>query len=348
TIPDTPITDPNFTWFEDQTIFDWYTTLLLKILKNNNLNETRHYVQYSEYVGNTIYENEKSYADYEYPGENIRLLALFRYWNIIHYFFPYKDVIGENWEGVLEEFIPQVINAQNALEYNLVMRKFTARINDGHASFRSITIDNYWGVYFPPFDVRYIENKYAITRVYDNLNTSNADIRPGDIIISFNGQNVDELIDFTLQYMAASNEARLHYNAGYFMFSGSNEKCSITILRDGIEKVFTLDRHHFYDLYAEEERLAGEIWDILPGNIGYINMGLLMPEDVDPVMTNAELLNTKGIIFDLRNYPNGTATQIVKYLILNSVQFAKFKLPDPVNPGSFIFSDSYWIGPYGS
>lgn len=348
TFPDTQISDSNFAWMEDHNTLDWYTYLLLKILKSNKIDGTNHYVKFVEYVGNPVFDNEKPYSDYEYPGENERLLALFRYWNIIHYFFPYKDVIGENWEDVLEEFIPQVIDSQNALEYNLVMRKFTARINDGHASFRSITIDNYWGVYFPPFDVRYIENEYVITRVYDNLNTSNADIYPGDIIIGFDGQNVDELRDFTLQYMAASNEARRHYNAGYFMFSGSNKKCSINILRDGIKKAFTLDRHHFYDLYAEEDRMAGEKWKILPGNIGYINMGLIMPEDVDPLMTNAELLNTKGIIFDLRNYPNSTLSLVGKYLLERPVQFSKFKKPDPGNPGSFTFSDFAWVGPSGT
>jgi len=348
TFPDTQISDPNFAWMEDHNILDWYTSLLLKILKSKKIDGTNHYVTFIEYAGNPAFENEKPYSDYEYPGENERLLALFRYWNIIHYFFPYKDVMDKNWEDVLDEFIPKIFSVENALEYNLILRRFTASINDGHASFRSTTFDNYWGVYFPPFDVRYIEKRYVITRVYDNLNTTNADIRPGDVIISFNGQNADELRDFTIQYMAASNEARLHYNAGYYMFSGGNDKCSITILRDGNEKTFTLDRRHFYDLYAEEDRLAGEKWKILPGNIGYINMGILMPEDVDPVMTNTELLNTKGIIFDLRNYPNRTLHAIAKYLTLNSVLFAKFKKPDPENPGSFLFSDSSWIGPFGN
>ena len=51
------------------------------------------------------------YSGSLYPEENIRLLGLFRYWNIIHYFFPYKSIMDQNWDSTLMEFIPIIAEA---------------------------------------------------------------------------------------------------------------------------------------------------------------------------------------------------------------------------------------------
>ncbi len=202
--PDSVISDPTFKWIEDQTYIDWYSSLLLKILKYNKIDGNNHYVQYAEYIGCAVFDSEKKYSENEFPSESIRLLALFRYWNIIQYFFPYKDVMDNNWESVLDEYIPLVRNAGNALEYSFVMRKFTASCNDGHSSFGSKAWNNYWGELYPPFESRYVEGQTIIDIVYHSLITNGADIRPGDIITKFNGKDMEDIKSFALQYMAGS------------------------------------------------------------------------------------------------------------------------------------------------
>ena len=39
----------------------------------------------------------------------VRLLALFRYWNVIDTLFPYKYAIEGGWAGVLDLFVPQLL-----------------------------------------------------------------------------------------------------------------------------------------------------------------------------------------------------------------------------------------------
>ena len=47
--------------------------------------------------------NEKNYPDFDYGNLNDRLLGLFRVWNVVEYYFPYLDLMDENWHDVLPE-----------------------------------------------------------------------------------------------------------------------------------------------------------------------------------------------------------------------------------------------------
>src|SRR5690606_17590215 len=97
-----------------------------------------YYVGQTFGAGNPEFRNEQSYAGMKYPDAGFRLLSLYRYWNIIQYYFPYKNLIGENWNEVLDEYIPKFVNASDELTYKLTVLSLIARIHDTHA--------NIWGV----------------------------------------------------------------------------------------------------------------------------------------------------------------------------------------------------------
>ena len=52
-------------------------------------------------------EKDEPYADMAFPTVEYRLLALFRYWNVVNNFFPYKHLIGDSWNTVLTRYIPK-------------------------------------------------------------------------------------------------------------------------------------------------------------------------------------------------------------------------------------------------
>ena len=93
-----------------------------------------------------------------YPSTPFRLLALFRYWNIINYFYPSKYLIGENWNGVLKGMIPVFINADDTLSYNLAILQLSAKINDSHVFFFTPQLFKYFGHNFTPFTGTHIPN----------------------------------------------------------------------------------------------------------------------------------------------------------------------------------------------
>lgn len=65
---------------------------------------------------------ERAYAEMSYPARDYRVLAAFRIWTVINYFFPYKDLMGEDRDGVLREFIPRLEKAGNAGYYHASLK----------------------------------------------------------------------------------------------------------------------------------------------------------------------------------------------------------------------------------
>ena len=50
------------------------------------------------------------------------MLAAFRVWAVI-YFFPYRELMGEDWNETLRQFIPRMKGAKNALDTTSRSRK---------------------------------------------------------------------------------------------------------------------------------------------------------------------------------------------------------------------------------
>ncbi len=77
-------------------------------------------------------------------------------------------------------------------------------------------------------------------------------------------------------------------------------------------------------------------------NVGYINLGLLQLAQVNESLN--KLKNTKAIIFDVRNYPNGTLYAIANFLNADRKPFAKFTKPDISYPGIFRYTSPIKCG----
>ena len=79
--------------------------------------ERNHWVSVVRNVRNTDYPNEKDYGDVTDPDRAMRLLGLFRFWNVMQYFFPYRHLIDEDWNDVLIEMIPRFEEVDTLIDY---------------------------------------------------------------------------------------------------------------------------------------------------------------------------------------------------------------------------------------
>jgi hypothetical protein len=86
----------------------------IKEVYQNRHHGTHYYIKKMFDDGHPGFLNEQPYSN-SFPNENLRLLALYRCWNIIHYFFPYKYLTDKNWDEVLREYIPKFMNAKTFL-----------------------------------------------------------------------------------------------------------------------------------------------------------------------------------------------------------------------------------------
>ena len=328
----------DYTWMRDATMLSPNSITALENIRSNFRPFQSFYISASG-VGTPQAANENSYSSMTAPNEQYRLLALFRHWNLINYFFPYKDDIGRAWDLALREMIPVFVRTdQSAGEYGLSISRMSAQINDSHGFISNPNFIQVWGDGILPMEVLHIEGKTVVSALNFTPNLLSSAglsmLRVGDVITAINGEHVDSIRKRLTPYIPASNPSALNRDLNSYILYGPIGDAQITIQRGS--ETMTLPSRRISFANRNAGRLNPSlpaIWRILDNNIGYVDMGRLQRADV-PSMMN-DLANTRGIVFDVRNYPNGTMYDICSYLG-NSTPFVKFTAPDPLHPGTFV------------
>lgn len=326
----------NLSWTQDTSIFTTELCNKLKFIEENRFQGKNNYVSTIPSVGNIKIQNEPQYENFDWNEKKYRILSLFKYWNIIEYFYPYKYQTDKNWDLVLENSIPQFSNPNTELDYHLAMLELIASINDSHGGFGTKLLFEYFGEKWIAAKFTIIENKAVITEFYNDSLAKIDDIRIGDVVLYIDGKSVQEILEEKNKYNSASNISAKLRNSYYFLFNGSTDSVYIDFERNGNVQHKKINRYSYKQLNYQKRHQ--EKWKIINDNIGYVNMGVLEKDDV-PKMIDS-LKNTKAIIFDIRNYPKGTLYLISEYLNNEPKEFAKFIYPDVSYPGRFIWTKS--------
>jgi len=342
---DSALLNYNFGWFDDTFIFEEFVIDELRYIRDNKRPSKNYYVQTNPDVGNTIYENEISYSENVLPDKKLRLLSLFRYWNIINYFYPYKYLVKDDWDDILFQFIPKFKQADDTLTYHLTVRELTTHIYDTHAATFSLPINNFLGYYDIPIKVKRIEGNFIATDSWSDSLAELNNLRIGDIILAINEKPIDDIVQEKIKYYGGSNEVSIFRYFAFDIFCYETEKeVNVKVLRDKDTVDIVSQRYLLNNLYKLMLESKENIkWKFIENEIGYVNMELLDIEDVDSMMT--QLLKLHAIIFDLRNGANGTMYEISRYLNKSRIPFVKYYYPDLDYPGVFHYNYFLKTGP---
>jgi C-terminal processing protease CtpA/Prc len=338
TVPENAILKPDFAWIENQHAA--LKEALWHIYKNRSSSK-HHYVDMHP-TGNPDFKNENPYTEMPYPDSGFRLLSLFRYWNMINYFFPYKHLMDKDWDLTLKEYIPVFLAAQNELEYELAVLRIIATIQDTHANLWAggDKISQWKGVRYPPFHTRFIEGKLTITDYYNPELQETAGLKIGDIIHKVNGKPVDSIIaEWSVYYPASNHPAQLRNMALDMLRSNDKEiriECSSenAVKQSKLLRLYPRDSLKMFDWYKE---YTDRSYRLLSNNIGYITLQTITDDDMPQIKDTFK--NTKGIIIDIRNYPSAFVPfTLGSYFVSSATPFVKFTKGSITTPGSFTFA----------
>jgi hypothetical protein len=136
----------------------------------------------------------------EFPTTEYRLLGLFRFWNIINYFYPYKNLIDEPWDVILPRFIVRFETNKDAAAYQLTAREMVAQLRDSHGAARSASRKGAerLGQFYPPFRVRFIEKQTVVTAAFDS-----AGLKTGDALLSVDDEPIEKRRERFAVYVSA-------------------------------------------------------------------------------------------------------------------------------------------------
>ena len=306
------------------------------------------YVRLNRGVKNADFSAEKAYADLEEVDLAHRLLALFRFWNILQYWAPYRDLVEGDWHAVLAEFVPRVAAARERLDYELVLMELTARVADGHTNlWSSLASRPPRGTARLPVNLRFVEGRAVVTqRLADPSGVWPAGgLLAGDLLRSIDGRDVDGLVEAWSPLYAASNQPTRLRDLGNALGRGRPGPARLVVERDGKRLEVTEDRVPLEDVIGLwTHDLPGETFRLLGPDVAYLKLSTVKQDDCPDYVNRAQ--GTRGWVIDIRNYPSEFVVfTLGRHLVAEATPFARFTTPDLGNPGAFVWTEPISLTP---
>lgn len=321
----------------------------LNFIKNNRHRGKNYYMDLEPGVKNPKIIHEESYSEMTSPDAGYRLLCLFRYWNMIQYWFPYKHLIGEDWSNVLSEFIPKMINASDATQYAVTTRRLIARVNDTHANVWGVNkvLDSLKGKFYPPVKIKFVGEQPVVSQVTHKQQAFASNLEIGDVILSVNNKKIPDIITEMLPDLPASNKPTQLRDLAGLLLRSNDSLSAVTLLRDGKKIMTTLihvNSRQMVPRYAYDfPYMKDSSFFFMKPGIGYINLGTIKRTQVDSVFKAME--GSSGLIIDNRLYPGEFPIyNIAKALLPEKKDFTKIPAGSLDYPGAFYLKDTLSAG----
>lgn len=271
---------------------------------------------------------ENAYADMKYPSREYRLLSLFRFWNVMFYFHAYRPLYDRRWEETLSEFIPQFEDDRNELEYAITTAKLVAHIQDTHGFMNSSVLQDYLGRSRPPVEVKSIEGKTVVTRIFDDAIRASSGLSVGDVVLAVDGEDIEARRHRLGELFAASTPQALRWRVDRAVLLGPKDKPAELKVANAVGNVQTVSVTRAATAQPPEDQTP--VFRVLPEGFGYIDLKRLEPSQVDKAFD--VIRNTPALIFDMRGYPNGVFPMLGARFATKKTVAAVFETPTPESP----------------
>ena len=360
---------PDFAWMENPELGKTLSQKL-KAVKDAARGTEHYYTGLRSGVGNPVFKNEKPYPEMKYYDDSgMRLLSLFRYWNMIEYFFPYKHLTDKDWNIVLGEFIPVFLDGNREIDYKLALLQLIASVNDTHANiygygdalnrWKGLNIacyktplegkdDNYFsrertdGTLNRKYEISFVEGRAVVTGIPDKDLPRPSALKNGDIITHIDGKPVEEIIEERKPYYPASNQPVQLRNIAGDLLRTNKENLSLQIIRNGRTKTCEIACSPITRVSWNNVSKTSS-HRLLSPDVGYIWLETLKRDSVPAIMEKFN--NTKGIIIDIRCYPSDFPIfALGSYLTPQPTEFVKFTNGNIEQPGKFTFTAPNKVG----
>ena len=336
-------------WLSDETeLGSTLTARLRHVHTNRPTGSAQHYVKPGP-SGQAEFANEAAFSRLEHTDSGFRMLAVARYWIMIQYWFPYRDLIEADWDMVLTQALTDVVESQNEVDFQHAMFRMIASVEDSHAKLNShLSVLPPIGTCDLPIHLRFVEHAPTVVELQDRM-PSMSEFSVGDVIQKIDSKVVSELLDEMRPLYAASNTAAQNRDIAANLTRGPCGPAQITVERDG--NTLTLSSQRIAGVAKNAlslpRDLPGDTVQILDGNIGYIKLSSVSREEIAEYATS--IRSTDGLVLDLRNYPGDYTPYLIgQWFVETPTQFAMVTLPNFETPGEFVWQDVPPIPPVNS
>ncbi|MFC0168955.1 S41 family peptidase [Pseudoduganella danionis] len=338
---------PSLAWLQDDQLLSAELRDDLKAIYRNRARDAKQfYVTLTPMVGNPVFEQEAAYADLKFPDSGYQLLALFRFWNVIEYWAPYRDQIGADWDQVLRASIAPLALAPDRNSYELALMALIAQVHDTHSNlWSSLHLRPPVGACALPVRLRFVQDQAVVSGYTSAAEGMASGLQRGDILTELDGVPLAQLLTTLQPYYAASNQAARLRDVAGGLTRGACGSTQLVVQRDGALRQLAVAR---IPDSGPSSRVThdkpGDTFQLINDQIAYIKLSSIRRSDVPAYMERAA--RSKGLIIDIRNYPSDFVPfALGQYLVEQPTPFVRFTVADLANPGGFKWSKELMLQP---
>jgi hypothetical protein len=260
----------------------------------------------------------KDFSDLTAKNEFVRLADVITAWNVFQHFYPYFDVVDVNWDRELTNGLISALEDETETDFFYTLSRMVARLKDGHGN----VYHRFWmeqaGL---PIKVDWIENRVVVT-----VSRDPAHFQRGDIILEIDGVTAEKALLNSEEFISGSPQWKRWKSLNRFGYGEPGTLARLTMKRDEEILEIEIDRN-FKEVLNENTKPNIEI---LENGIYYVNLDKASWEEISGKID--DLANAKGIIFDLRGYPNSNHQIICHLLEKNDTSNAWMQIPLIIYP----------------
>jgi C-terminal processing protease CtpA/Prc len=271
---------------------------------------------------------------------------------VIDAFFPYKDLMDRPWADALPEFLADMERVQDAEGYSRTLARMAARLQDNHVAIEGTPfLDGLRGQAGPPVLFRMVEKAVLVDRILDAEKAQG--LHRWDEVLEVDGEpvaawmaRVEPFVPFANAWTRDRNLVRLLGRGA----DGTTVRVKVKAPEGSIREVL-LSRSERFQRTFPQTLHPGDTVQILPGGVGYADLGRLLPSEVDAFFT--KIMGTEALILDMRGYPHGTAWSIAPRLNVRKASVGATFFPttisaaDPESDSSTLYSEAKFPDPDG-
>src|SRR5690554_4711912 len=240
-------------------------------------------------------------------------------YNVFQHFYPYFNEVDLDWDRELEVALQRSLNDRAENDHLVTLQKFTAPLKDGHIHVSGPKMD----YYVPAINWEWIEGKLVITKVKEE----GLGIQIGDVVTKVNNQLSEDYFEEINSRISAGTVGWLNYRAQSMSLYGKKDE-QLFLEVDNKKIVLNRDKQHVYgdsDIAIQENA-----YKLLDGSIYYLNLDKIEMDTIASLLP--QLQQAKGIICDLRGYPNGNHGFISHLLKKKDTSKAWMRVPKIIYP----------------
>lgn len=251
-------------------------------------------------------------------------------WNIFQHFYPYFDVVQTDWPAALLDALRSAATDRDDTAFHDTLKLLVARLQDGHGgAYRVKQVDGKivpvsWGAGLP-LVWAWAEGRVVVVAAAPEISDR---VKPGDAAVSVDGVPIDEVLRRLEERLSgATPQWRRHLALQRLGIGTAGEKVTLVLEPlQGAPRTVSLERVPF-DRHPEEPR-PEKMAEVRPG-LWYVDLSRISDQDFKAALP--QLAEAKGIVFDLRGYPN-LSTVVLAHLTDKPVSSARWHVPIVMRP----------------